>query len=116
MADETIEVRGQFGDAVRDDVEALAFDLQPLARQSLKIDADGFLQAGNPVLYVHGRGIGISRQLFDLGGHHGETLAGLAGPRRLDRCIDRKEAGLLGNVANLSDAPVEFSDDGMDPP
>ena len=57
MADETTEVRGQVGDALRDDVEALALDLQPFAPQSLNIDADGFLQAGDPVLYVHSRGI-----------------------------------------------------------
>ena len=48
---------------------------------------------------VGGRGR-LLGQLLDLGRHHGEALAGLAGPGGFDRCVQRQEIGLFGDVLN----------------
>ena len=39
-------------------------------------------------------------ELLHLGGDHGEALAGLAGPRRLDRRVQRQQVGLPGDVVD----------------
>jgi hypothetical protein len=46
---------------------------------------------------------GLLGQLLDLVGDHGEALAYLAGPRRLDRGVQRQEVGLLGDAGDELD-------------
>jgi len=46
---------------------------------------------------------GLASQLLDLIRDHGEAAARLSGAGRLDRCIERQQIGLLGNVANEFD-------------
>jgi hypothetical protein len=43
---------------------------------------------------------GLVRQAFDLFGNDGEPLARIAGARCLNRGIQRKKIGLLGNVGD----------------
>ena len=52
---------------------------------------------------VLGRLGGLHRQRFDLGGDHGEALAGFAGARRLDGGVERQQVGLPGDVADQLD-------------
>ena len=49
----------------------------------------------HPAGDVLGRLRRLLRQLLDLVGHDGEALAGLAGPRRLDRGVQRQQVRLL---------------------
>jgi hypothetical protein len=55
---------------------------------------------------------GLLGQFLDLVGHHGEALAGLAGPGRLDGGVEGQQVGLfgdlgdgLGDLADLLRAP-----------
>src|SRR6185369_9020836 len=57
----------------------------------------GFLNAGGRRL---GLVLGRLGQLAHLVGHHREAPSGLAGPRRLDRRIERQQIGLIGNRAD----------------
>src|SRR6185437_15142990 len=50
---------------------------------------------------------GLPRQRLDLGGDHGEALAGLAGARRLDGGVERQQIGLRRDVV---DEPHDFAD------
>ena len=45
----------------------------------------------------------LHRQRLDLGGHHRETAAGRACPRRLDGGIKRQQRGLFGDVRDQVD-------------
>jgi hypothetical protein len=45
----------------------------------------------------------LASQLLDLVRDHGEAAARLSGAGRLDRCIERQQIGLLGNVADEFD-------------
>ena len=47
--------------------------------------------------------LGLDRQRFDLGRHHREAAAGLAGPGRLDRRIQGQKIGLAGNGGDQID-------------
>jgi hypothetical protein len=49
----------------------------------------------------------LHRERFHLGSDHGETATRFAGPRRLDRCIERKQVCLAGNVTDQID---DFAD------
>ena len=49
---------------------------------------------------LFGRLGGLVGQVLDLGGHHGEALAGFAGAGRLDGGIERQQIGLVGDVGD----------------
>ena len=57
---------------------------------------DGVDQGGN----LAGGLAGAFGQLADLIGHHGKTASLLAGTRSLDRCVQRQQIGLVGNVVD----------------
>ena len=47
--------------------------------------------------------LGAQRERAHLLGHHREAAAGLAGPRSLDRGVEREEVGLEGDVVDVPD-------------
>jgi hypothetical protein len=54
----------------------------------------------------------LARKRFDLACNHGEAATGLARPRRFDRCVQRKQVGLVcdlgddvGDRSDLFDSP-----------
>ena len=57
----------------------------------------------HPAGDVLGRLGRLLRQLLDLVGHDREALAGLAGPRRLDRGVQGQQVGLLGDARDHLD-------------
>ena len=57
----------------------------------------------HPAGDVLGRLRRLLRQLLDLVGDDGEALAGLAGPRRLDRRVQRQQVRLLGDARDHLD-------------
>ena len=60
------------------------------------------------VANVLGRAGRLASQFLDLGGHHGEALAGFARTGRLDRGIQSEQVGLLGNVLDHLDHLADF--------
>ena len=61
------------------------------------------LDRQHPAGDVLGRLRRLLGQLLDLVGDHGEALARLAGPRRLDRRVQRQQVGLLGDARDHLD-------------
>ena len=114
MPEETIDVFSQFRNNVRDRVEGFALGLQALVHHRPQGIADRVLQASDAALDLHGGLVRITGQLFDLGGNHGEALAGRAGSGRLDGRIECKHVGLPGNVSNLGDDVGKVSDYAVD--
>jgi hypothetical protein len=55
-----------------------------------------------------GRLGGLDRQRLDLGSDHRKAAPGFAGPRRLDRGVQRQQVGLAGNVADEADHFVDM--------
>src|SRR5262249_38302368 len=64
---------------------------------------------GDQILDVVGRLRRALRQAPDLRGHHGETAAGLAGARRLDRRVERQEVGLPRDLVDDTDDVADFA-------
>ena len=65
--------------------------------------AGGALHRGDLGADLLGRLGGLVGQALDLGRHHGEALAGLAGARRLDGGVERQQIGLAGDVVDQAD-------------
>ena len=57
---------------------------------------------------LRGRLGGRKRQVLHLLGDDGEAAPGLAGPRCLDRRIERQHIGLRGDVADEHDAAADL--------
>ena len=65
-----------------------------ISARSPRTDDDLVLDGLHRVLDAVGVFGGIPCQVADVGGHDREALAELAGPRRLDRAVDRQHVGL----------------------
>ena len=61
------------------------------------------LDRGDLLADLFGRLRGLRRERFDLRGHDREAAAGLAGARRLDRGVERKQIGLRGDRLDQPD-------------
>ena len=68
------------------------------------------LDRGNLLRDVAGCLLGLRRERLDLLRDHGKTATGRTGTRRLDRCIEREQIGLRGDVANEIADAVDLSD------
>ena len=51
---------------------------------------------------------GLGRKRLHFGSDHRKAAAGLAGPRRLDRGVERQQIGLTGNGADKADHLVDL--------
>ncbi len=66
---------------------------------------DPVTKAGDGLLHLLCRGVGIRRQLADLVGHDAEATSLVAGVGGLDRRVQRQQMGLLGDRCDAPDEP-----------
>ena len=69
----------------------------------------GLRQPVDPLADVADGFADLDRQGFHFMGHHAEAAAGLAGPRRLDRRVERQQVGLAGDLRDRIDDAADFS-------
>ena len=81
--------------------------IAPMLRMACTCIAGFVLNGGNLRADLVGRASGLLGKRFHLIGDHREATAGFACTGRLDRCIERQQIGLRGDVVDQLDDDID---------